>query len=140
MQRRIKTQMYDTNTARLIGEYINHINDETVHEILYKKRTGEYFLCIKPEKSDNNVFSIQESIQPISYTKAKEWFKKANKTDKDLATDDVYNYEFGIPTKSEEREMTTIKLSRLAKRKLERMSIKQGISQSKIIEKLILAE
>ena len=140
MQRRIKTQMYDTNTARLIGEYINHINDETVHETLYKKRTGEYFLHIKPKKSDNNVFSIQESIQPISYAKAKEWFKKANKTDKDLATDNVYNYEFGIPAKSEEREMTTIKLSRLAKRKLERMSIKQGISQSEIIEKLILAE
>lgn len=140
MQRRIKTQMYDTNTARLIGEYINHINDETVHETLYKKRTGEYFLYIKPEKSDNNVFSIQESIQPISYAKAKEWFKKANKTDKNLATDDVYNYEFGITTKIEEREMTTIKLSRLAKRKLERMSIKQGISQSEIIENLILAE
>ena len=149
MKKRINTQMYDTETAKKIGEYRHGYDDAGYIEELYKKRTGEYFLhgdggpaspWTEPVEGDAGAYSGGEDIRPITYEQAQRWFEKANNDDDSLATDAVYTREFGKPKKNEPKETTTITLSRTAKRKLEIMATQQGISQNKIIENLIMAE
>lgn len=141
--------MYDTETAKKLGEYYHGYDDAAYKEILYKKRTGEYFLYgeggpaskwAQPIEGDAGAYSGGEDIIPLTYDEARSWFKKAIHDDPDHAADEVYNHEFGKPKKNEPKEQTSISLSRTAKRKLERMALKQGVSQSEIIENWILAE
>ena len=138
MKKRINTLMYDTETAKKLAEYRHNYDDAAYTEILYKKRTGEYFIY---GKGDAGAYSSGEDIKPLTYRQAQRWFEKANNDDDSLATDEVYDREFGQIVKSDEvKEATSINLSRTAKRKLEQMALKQGTSQSKIVENLILSE
>lgn len=141
--------MYNTETAKEIGKYVKGYDDSACHETLYKKRTGEYFLYgeggpasawAEPVEGNAGVYASGEDIRPLTYDQAKDWFIRANNDDDSLATDKMYNHEFGKPKKDEPKEITSIALSRTAKRKLERMATKQGIPQSEIIENLILSE
>lgn len=141
--------MYDTETAKKIGEYRHGYDDAGYIEELYKKRTGEYFLhgdggpaskWAEPVEGDAGAYSGGEDIRPLTYDQAKDWFERANNDDDTLATDEVYDHEFGKPKKDEPKEVTSISLSRTAKRKLEKMATQQGISQSEIIENMILSE
>lgn len=141
--------MYDTETAKEIAKFVKGYDDTACHETLYKKRTGEYFLYgeggpasawAQPVESDPGTYTGGEDIRPLTYDEAKNWFERANNDDDTLATDKVYNREFGKPKKNEPKEATSILLSRTAKRKLEILAAQQGISQSKIIENLIMSE
>lgn len=149
MKKRIDTQMYDTETAKKIAEYRHGYDNAGYTEELYKKRTGEYFLhgeggpaskWAEPVEGDAGAYSGGEGIRPITYEQAQKWFEIANNDDDSLATDEVYNHEFGKPKKNEPKETTSIRLSRTAKRKLEKMASQQNISQSEIIENMILSE
>lgn len=149
MKKRIDTLMYDTDTAKKLAEYRHNYDDAAYTETLYKKRTGEYFLYgeggpaspwAQPVEGDIGAYASGEDIKPLTYKKAQRWFEKANNDDDSLATDEVYDREFGEPKKDEPNETTSISLSCTAKRKLEIMAAKQGKSQSKIIENLILSE
>lgn len=141
--------MYDTETAKKLGEYRHGYDDAGYTEELYKKRTGEYFLhgaggpaspWAEPVEGAAGAYSGGEGIRPITYEQAQKWFEIANNDDDSLATDEVYNHEFGKPKKNEPKETTSIRLSRTAKRKLEKMASQQNISQSEIIENMILSE
>lgn len=149
MKKRIDTLMYDTETAKKLAEYRHNYDDAAYTEILYKKRTGEYFLYgeggpaspwAQPVEGDVGAYSSGEDIKPLTYKQAQKWLEKANDDDDSLAPDEVYNREFGKAQKDEVKEATSINLSRTAKRKLEQMALKQGTSQSKIVENLILSE
>lgn len=149
MKKRIDTQMYDTETAKKLAEYHHNYDDAAYTEILYKKRTGEYFLYgeggpaspwAQPAEGDVGAYSSGEDIKTLTYEQAQKWLEKANNDDDSLAPDEVYNREFGKAQKDEVKEATSINLSRTAKRKLEQMALKQGTSQSKIVENLILSE
>lgn len=129
--------MYDTETAKKLAEYRHNYDDAAYTEILYKKRTGEYFIY---GEGDTGAYSSGEDIKPLTYKQAQKWFEKANNDDDSLAPDEVYNREFGKAQKDEVKEATSINLSRTAKRKLEQMALKHGTSQSKIVENLILSE
>ena len=129
--------MYDTETAKKLAEYRHNYDDAAYIEILYKKRTGEYFIY---GEGDAGAYSSGEDIKPLTYKQAQKWFEKANNDDDSLAPDEVYNREFGKAQKDEVKEATSINLSRTAKRKLEQMALKHGTSQSKIVENLILSE
>ncbi len=149
MKKRIDTQMYDTETAKKIGEYRHGYDNAGYIEELYKKRTGEYFLhgeggpaspWAQPVEGDQGAYSGGEDIKPLTYEQAQKWFEKANNDDERLATNEVYDSEFGRPKANEPKEQNSIYLSRTAKRKLERIAAEQGKSQSEIIENLILSE
>lgn len=129
--------MYDTETAKKLAEYRHNYDDAAYTEILYKKRTGEYFIY---GEGDAGAYSSGEDIKPLTYKQAQKWFEKANNDDDSLAPDKVYNREFSKAQKDEVKEATSINLSRTAKRKLEQMALKQGTSQSKIVENLILSK
>ena len=152
MKKRIDTLMYDTETAKKLGEWSNNLPKtefEHCSETLYKKRTGEYFLYgkggalskySKHPYGQKNDYVGGEDIIPLTRDEAQRWFEKANNDDPDLAPDKVYNREFSKAQKDEVKEATSINLSRTAKRKLEQMALKQGTSQSKIVENLILSK
>lgn len=141
--------MYDTETAKKLAEYRHNYDDAAYTEMLYKKRTGEYFLYgeggpasswAQPIEGDAGAYASGEDIKPLTHEQAQRWFEKANHDDDNLAPDKVYDREFGEPKKDEPNETTSISLSRTAKRKLEQMALKQGTSQSKVVENLILSE
>ncbi len=81
----IKNKLYDTETAKLLGDYSNgdYTTDfEYYCEELYRKKNGEFFLyghggCRSPyaEKSGNNIKS-GEQIIPFSDDEAKKWAEK----------------------------------------------------------------
>lgn len=145
MRKRIDTLMYDTGTAKKLGSYASDFSPNDAkyyHEDLYKKRTGEYFLAGQgnplskygrySELTHANIKS--EDIIPITYEQAQKWYEKANNDNSLEAPDAVYEKEFGGNSKV----ATTMILSREAKRKLEEMAIKTGISQRDVVEKLIM--
>lgn len=145
MRKRIDTLMYDTGTAKKLGSYSSDFSPNDAkyyHEDLYKKRTGEYFLAGRGNPlskygrySESNHANIQgEDIIPITYEEAKKWFEKAYNDNSLEASNTVYEKEFG----GDSKVPTTINLSREAKRKLEEMAIKTGISQKDVVEKLIM--
>lgn len=85
MRKIIKNAVYDTATARKIGEteceypvYSPMYEKET----LYRKRTGEYFLhCYGGEKSNHRKridkkWAFGEKILPITYDEAMEWISE----------------------------------------------------------------
>ena len=83
--------MYDTETAKKLAEYRHNYDDAAYTEILYKKRTGEYFIY---GEGDAGAYSSGEDIKPLTYKQAQKWFEKANNDDDSLAPDKVYNREF----------------------------------------------
>ena len=82
MRKIIKNKVYDTNTAKLQGEYGNgySVSDfQHVREDLYLKKTGEFFLhgaggpMSKYGRSVSDGVSGSEDIIPLSFEEAREW-------------------------------------------------------------------
>lgn len=82
MKKIINNKLYDTETAREIDhyQYSNASDWFYVREVLYKKRTGEYFLYGEggaksrySEYCGNNQYSGSSVIFPLSKEEAKEW-------------------------------------------------------------------
>ena len=85
MKKIINGRVYDTSTAKKMGEwYYGHPGDmEYVLEQLYRKRTGEFFLygfggaaTSYAEKVSHNEVSEGEKIRPLSIRKAQEWAER----------------------------------------------------------------
>ncbi|WP_144231788.1 hypothetical protein [Lactobacillus gasseri] len=152
MKKRIDTLLYDTDTAKELAQYVSPFpyNDVRYYsEWLYKKRTGEYFLYGEGNPGSpwaekvpyDNAYIAGSDIKPLTFEQAKRWFEKAYNADSELATDEVYEQEFGtISTNNSEKVQTKIYLSALAKRKLVQLAQKQGKTQSNIVESLIMSE
>lgn len=83
MKKIIKGKLYNTETAKLLGEWENNysINDfKHVSEHLYLKKIGEYFLhgeggplSIYAEQIGIHGRSGGERIRPLTYAEAREW-------------------------------------------------------------------
>lgn len=155
MKKRIDTLLYDTDTAKELAQYISPFpyNDVRYYsEWLYKKRTGEYFLYGEGNPGSkwaekvpyDNAYIAGADIQPLTFEQAQDWFEKANNADPELATDEVYDQEFGTLSNPNEAKAEKVQvklyLNKLAKRKLERLAQKQGKTQSDIVESLIMSE
>ena len=150
MKKRINTLSYDTETAKKLGEWSNNLPKtefEHCSETLYKKRTGEYFLYgkggalskySKHPYGQKNDYVGGEDIIPLTRDEAQRWFEKANNDDSDLATDEVYDREFGQIVKSDEMVDLHVQISKGAFQKLERLVQAQAnTSKQDIIENLI---
>ena len=82
MKKIIKGKLYNTDTAKLLGNWSNYsLNDfNHVNEDLYLKKNGEYFLheqggplSIYAEQIAKNEWSGGERIHPLTYEEAKKW-------------------------------------------------------------------
>lgn len=153
MKKRIDTLLYDTDTAKKIASYEAPYPKSDIRfyeEELYKKRTGEYFLYGSGnggsrygEKvySESSAWESGEKIVPLTYENAQRWFEKANNENDELATDKVYEEEFGtIKADTSKKEQQIFRLSKTAIQKVERMAQKQGKTKSEIVENLIMSE
>lgn len=151
MKKIIRGLYYDTDTAKKLAGYYPLPYDTTdfrhYSEELYKKRTGEYFIYgeggpMSPYAKyagQNNVEGGEE-IKPLSFSEAKEWYKKAMADDTKFAPEDTYKKEFETFVQVGPKAHMSISLSRRAKKKLQIMAQQQHKSLSDVVESLIMSE
>lgn len=83
MKKVINNKMYNTETAKAVGNYSNtpyHSDFNYCSETLYRKRTGEFFLYGEGGPNSqycqvigNNEWGYGSDIIPISEEQAKQW-------------------------------------------------------------------
>lgn len=97
MKKIIKNRLYDTDTAKLIGEYTfsNRTDFKYFEEALYCKKNGEYFLYGEggplskyAASAGTNEISGSEKILPLAEEDAKAWAEE-------YLDADTYIKEFG---------------------------------------------
>ena len=88
MKKIINGKLYNTETAKMVGNgsnYPSHYPGDFGYfdEYLYKKKTGEFFLCGKggpmtkyAHSVGQNCWSGGEDIIPLTTDEAKEWVEK----------------------------------------------------------------
>lgn len=142
MKKVIKRKLYDTDTAIEIGTWNNgrHGQDtDALEEVLYRKRTGEYFLYgsggpnTRYAKRDASNWIGGSELIPLSFKAAQIWAKEH-------LSPDEYAKAFSIPTKDDGKIATTITLPKIKAIALRRAAEKEGVSISKYIENLISPE
>ena len=139
MKKIISGKVYDTNTAENLGERCRNIDDicMIVEEVLYRKRTGEYFLHgsggsgTKYAVSErNNFWRWGETIIPLSVSAAKEWAE-------DNLSAEKYEEIFGAIEEDGTKQSVTLSLSASNYELAKREAAERGISVSALIDELI---
>lgn len=140
MKKIINGKKYDTATAKELGCWANtwDCGDHTYcAEHLYRKRTGEFFLCGEggprsryAKSCGNNCWSSGQDIVPLTYEAAREW------TEEHLSSDE-YEEIFGEVTEDDSRKVVTLSLSVGAIERAKRAASQAGVSLSAYIESLI---
>lgn len=140
MKKVIRGRLYDTDTAKMIGNdsYSDSGDFDYWDETLYRKKTGEFFLdgeggprskyavCI-----GQNQWSGGEKIIPLSFEEAKEW------TEEHLDADTYMKY-FKPTDNVHDKDTISIRLSAAAIDKLRIMASKNDTTSSDIIEQMIM--
>ena len=111
MKKYINSKVYNTDTATLVGEWSNGSRDfNWCEELLYRKKTGEYFMHGKggpmsryAEQIEQNSWGNSEALTPLSYENARKW------AEEHLTTDE-YDAEFGAPAEDDTTTVLTISL------------------------------
>ena len=140
MKKIINGKSYDTNTARLVGDWANisDVRDFNFYsETLYRKRTGEYFLhgegnaASKYSKSiGNNTWAGGSAIIPLTYDAAREWAEEHLDADE-------YESEFGAVDESDETATVSVRIPAHLKAALDRECAKSGRTQTDVIVELL---
>lgn len=141
MKKIINGKVYDTETAKRLGEYEPNPYRSDFHyfcETLYKKKTGEFFLygegnaASKYSKScGQNEWCGGERIEPLTFTEAQKWAE-------DHMDGEDYCAIFGEPDESGEVVTLGLQVSAAAAAKLKQEAAKQGIPQGKLLEQWIM--
>ena len=141
MRKIIHNLVYDTNTARYVGEYAAEKDGYAYKEVLYRKRTGEYFLYgignyasqygkrVENAAGKKRKWAAGEKIVPIPYSKALQW------AGTHLAKHQ-YDEFFG-EERSEEREDIKVSLEKRYATKLRRYAEQNGMSLRQTFEHII---
>ena len=116
MKKIIKNKLYDTDTAKRLGEYEPN-SYKSDCETLYQKRTGEFFL------------HGDEKIIPLKYSEAQSW------AEEHLDGDD-YIAIFGEPNEDAEKVSVHYLISASAAAAIKQGAAKLGITQAEYIERL----
>jgi len=140
MKKVINGKVYDTETAKRVGEYEPNPYRSDFNwfcETLYQKKTGEFFLHgdgnanSKYSRScGQNEWCGDEKIIPMAYDQAQKWAEEH-------LTGDEYIAIFGEPEEDEEKAQIHINLSKGAISKLKQAAQKNGLTVSAYIEQLI---
>lgn len=130
MKKVINHKVYDTETARFVGDYDNgkYTNDSTYfYEGLYQKKTGEFFLhCVGGALTEYN----GSCIKLITYTEAQKWAEKH-------LDGDEYIKVFGDPEENAEKTTLNLYIRKDTSEKLKQAAAKAGKTVSEYIEGLI---
>ena len=95
MKKIINGKMYNTETAKEIERWSNNLSDRDFNnctEILYRKKTGEFFIhgwggpMSKYAESHGNEISGSETIIPITEAEAKAWLEEKGTTEAYIET------------------------------------------------------
>lgn len=140
MKKIINGKMYNTDTAQELG-FNSNSGDwrDFSHycETLYRKRTGEFFLCGEGGPMTKYAVSVGQNqwsggsrIMPMSWDEARAW------AEENLASDE-YESIFGEVVENDEKTTVTLSLSTSSIERAKRASGQRGISLSAYIESLI---
>ena len=140
MKKIINGKAYDTDTAKELASWSDGLSfrDFThVEEVLYQKRTGEFFLhgaggpaSRYAVSAGQNSWSGGEKIIPLTWEAAREW------AEEHLDADD-YESIFGPVAEDDSRVTVTLSLSAGALERAKRSASQAGTSLSAFIESLI---
>jgi hypothetical protein len=137
MKKIISGKLYDTETAKEIGRHFYGDGPRDFRhytEILYRKRTGEYFIwgeggpMSRYSKSVGmNEWTGSERITPMDYKAAREW------AEEHMDADD-YQAEFGeVSEGGDERTVLSISLDAATADRIRKQAQEAGISISALI-------
>lgn len=137
MNKLIRGKRYDTEAAKKIAEYDSEYTKSDFNwfrEVLFRKRTGEYFLYCEGNGNSNyarqtpNGRTYGEKIIPYSIDDAKKWAES-------VLDADEYEEIFGKVF--EGKIHTTLSLEAETFENLKQMAASAGTGMSEVIEKLI---
>lgn len=141
MKRIINQKRYDTDKAVKVGEYWNGLSKSDfghITETLYRKRTGEFFLHgqgganTKYAKAvGTNCWQGDERLMPLEFDTARKWAEEHLDADQ-------YEEIFGAVTEDDSRKVVTLSLTMTAIEKLKKTTSKLGMTQSDIVDMLIM--
>lgn len=131
MKKIINGRMYDTSTAKLIGDWNNgHFTNNFAYcsECLYQKKTGEFFLHAS---YNGNSASWGEKIIPISYEEAQKWAEEKLDAERYINT-------FGEPEEKEEKVQLKIYVSNVTLSKIKQNASRSGKTLSQYVENMLI--
>lgn len=139
MKKIINNKVYDTDTAKKVGEWYKNWDDRLyrVTEELYRKRTGEFFLygyggpgSKYGVSSGNGDWSSGEEIIPLTYAAAQKWAEQ-------YLDGEEYEAIFGEVQEDDSRTMVAIYLSASKVESYKRSAAKDGVSLTAYLEGLL---
>ena len=140
MKKILNGKLYDTETAKKIGEYYSDYPRNDFHyyeEELYLKRTGEIFLhgdgnaASKYSKSCGlNEWCGAEKIIPLTYAEAQKWAEEH-------LDGDEYISIFGEPDEEAEDVQLNLTISAAAAARFKKAAQEKGITQKELFEALV---
>lgn len=138
MRKIIKGKMYDTDTAKAVGEHEESYPSEFdyVCETLYRKKTGEYFIHGEGNAASRYAKSCGQSnwgpgqrIMPITYERARQW------AEDNLEAED-YEAEFGEVAEDDSQVQLSCMVSAQAMALIRRKSQQDGMTIAAVVETL----
>lgn len=142
MKKVINNKRYDTDTATAVGNWDNGYLANDLHycaEILYRKRSGEYFVfgeggAMSPyaARRDGNWQGSGSNIVPLSYDTSRQWGEEH-------MTGEQYQAEFGAVQEDDSHKTVALSLSVSSIDAAKRAAAKRGISFSGLVDELIKA-
>ena len=139
MKKIIGQKRYDTDTAQEVGTYTcsNRSDFHYIKEVLYRKKTGEFFLHGEggaaskyAETIEQNAWRGGEKIIPMPYEAAQVWAEER-------LTGDDYEAIFGEVAEDDGHEQIGCTVTAAAAAMLRRMSSTRGQTTGEIIEALV---
>lgn len=135
----LKNKAYDTEKARVVGEWVDFDprGPSRITERLYRKRTGELFLygTGDPYARQSSLpgraeWRGSEWIQPLDYDLGREWAEEHLEPA-------AYEAAFGVPADGE-RTVLCLSVSTRVDRLLERQCSYTGETKSAVVERLVI--
>lgn len=139
MKKIINGKMYNTDTAEKMGTWDNGIYGDldSVEETLYRKRTGEFFLCgvggprsRYATSTGNNSWSGGARIIPLTWEAARVWAEKH-------LDDKNYTQLFGEVSEDDGRTVFALSISTGTLKKIKRAAAQANMSLSQYVENLL---
>ena len=142
MKKILSGKVYDTATAKLVGDWDNgHFTNyfEYCSESLYRKKSGEFFIhgqghaLSKYAGHSGSNTGWGEKIIPLTYEAAQKW------AEEHLDAED-YIALFGEPEKDDSRTKINVCMSSAQADKIKQLAARAGMSLSDYIVSKVLSE
>ena len=137
MKKIIGGKLYNTDTARLVGEWSNAGDWRDfghMEEALYQKKTGEFFIHGEggpaskyAEQTGQNRWTGGEKIIPLSYETARQWAE-------DHLTAEQYQATFGEVVEDDSRTTLQLSLPASTVKKIKQEAAQSGMMVSAYVE------